>query len=117
MGEHYPTKRNNHRTSSAISQSSIQRSLRIEPIGKWQKVSEERKGSSVTKEKVKPSTNIGEELTPQQRQQMTELLHKYQDIFTTDYGNLLYNSLYHYSINTGDAIPIQQKSYRILPPT
>jgi hypothetical protein len=60
----------------------------------------------VTQEKVKPSTNIGEELTPQQQKQLTELLHKYQDIFTTDYGNLPYNPSYHHSINTGNATPI-----------
>src|ERR1700757_4787033 len=44
---------------------------------------------------------------------MTELLHKYQDIFTTDYGNLPYNPLYHHSINMRDATPIRQKPYRI----
>src|SRR5579862_9892050 len=64
-------------------------------------------------EQPKPTVNLSTQLTERQRESLAALLNEYSDIFTTSYDNLPSNPYYNHRINTGNAIPIRQKPYRV----
>ena len=65
-----------------------------------------------------PNLNINldkTDLNPNDKEQLTNLIHEFSDIFAEDANQLGRTSAIKHHIDTGDHHPVRQKLYRLLP--